>query len=100
MKKQIVRISVLQSSKVAALLYSLIGFVYSFIGAMLLISGTKDRLVAYAFLVGPLWTALFGFIFFAIASALYNVAVRWIGGFEFEVEDVDDKDDSNDSVTP
>lgn len=95
MKKQIVRISVLQSSKMAAVLYALIGFIYAAIGALMLVNATQpqQRILGVCFLLAPLWTAALGFIFFALAAAVYNLAAKWIGGFEFEVEEIEDEDD-------
>jgi len=35
----------------------------------------------------PIITALFGFIFLAIA-AICNLLAKWLGGFEVEVKDI------------
>jgi len=32
--------------------------------------------------------AIFGFIFFVIFSAIYNLLARWLGGMEVEVTDI------------
>ena len=89
MKKQIVRISVLQSSKVATLLYTLFGFIYTLIGIPMIIFGSSQlKIIGIFYLFGPVFMGVLGFIFFAIAAAIYNLAASVVGGFEFEVKDV------------
>jgi len=67
MKKQITRISILQSSKVATALYALMGFIY---------------------ILMPIPMAVLGFIFFVLFAAIYNLLARWLGGMEVEVTDI------------
>jgi hypothetical protein len=93
MKKQIVRISILQSSKIATLLYVMLGFLYTLLGIPLLLIGimqgkTELEVMGGIYLFGPVFMGVFGFIFFVIAAAIYNLAARMVGGFEFEVRDV------------
>ncbi|MBE2179777.1 MAG: hypothetical protein IAE97_04835 [Chthoniobacterales bacterium] len=89
MKKQITRISVLQSSKIVVTLYILFGFLYSLAGIPMLIFGGGDmKVIGIVYTAMPLIMGLFGFIFFAIFAALYNLLARWLGGVEFEVKDV------------
>lgn len=89
MKKQIVSISILQSSKVFTFLYFLMGFLYSLIGIPMIIFGSKPiKLMGIFYLFGPIWAAVFGFIFFVIFAALYNLLAGWLGGVEVEVKDV------------
>lgn len=88
MKKQITRISVLQSSKIVVALYILFGLLYSLFGIPMLIFGDgKLMVLGIVYLAMPLIMGLFGFIFFAIFAALYNLLARWLGGVEFEVKD-------------
>jgi len=90
MKKQITRISILQSSKVAAALYAFIGFIYTLIGIPMIIFGSKQlQLMGIIYLFMPVLMAVFGWIFFVIAAAIYNVVSKWLGGFEVEVANVD-----------
>jgi hypothetical protein len=90
MKKQIIRISILQSSKIATALYFLMGFIYSLIGIPLLIFGnTALRIEGVIFLFMPIIMGAFGFIFFVIFAALYNLLASWLGGFEVEVKNTE-----------
>ena len=89
MKKQIVRISVIQSSKIMTLLYTLFGFIYTLIGIPMIIFGSSQmKILGIVYLFGPVFMGVLGFIFFAIAGAIYNLAASVVGGFEFEVRDV------------
>jgi hypothetical protein len=90
MKKHLARISILQSSKIATALYFLMGFIYSLIGIPLLIFGnTAVKIQGIIFICMPVILGIFGFVFFVIFAALYNLLAQWLGGFEFEVKDGD-----------
>ncbi len=90
MKKQIVRISILQSSKIVVALYTLLGFLYTLIGIpMLLFGHNQMKVIGIIYCFGPVFMGVVGFIFFAIGAALYNLLAGWLGGFEFEVKDVE-----------
>ncbi len=93
MKKQIVRISILQSSKIVTLLYTLLGLLYTLIGIPMIIIGimkdqTQLEIIGGIYLFGLVFMGGLGFIFFVIAAAIYNRAATMVGGFEFEVRDV------------
>ncbi len=89
MKKQITRISVLQSSKIVVALYVLMGFLYTLIGIpMLVFGGPGMRLAGIIYIAMPLILAILGWVFFAIFAALYNLLAKWLGGVEVEVKDV------------
>lgn len=90
MKKQIKSISVLQSSKIVAALYAVLGLFYALIGipllAVALMTGNKQlAAMGVMFVLMPVFTALAGFVFFAIFAALYNLLARWLGGIEVEI---------------
>jgi hypothetical protein len=90
MHKQITRISILQSSKIATALYVLMGFIYTLIGVPLFIfGGERMKIMAIVYILMPVIMAIFGFIFFAIFAAVYNLLAKWLGGFEVEVTTVD-----------
>ena len=90
MKKQVSRISILQSSKISTALYVLMGFIYTLIGVpMLVFGGDNLRVVAIIYIAMPVIMAIFGFIFFVIFAAIYNVLVKGLGGIEVEIVNVD-----------
>jgi hypothetical protein len=89
MKKQIVRISILQSSKIATILYFLMGFIYVLIGIPMVIFGNNQlRILGMVYCAMPILLAVLGFIFFVIFAAVYNLVAKWVGGMEFEMIDV------------
>lgn len=89
MKKQIVRISILQSSKVITILYFILGFLYALIGIPMIMFGNDQlRIMGIVYCLMPILMAIFGFIFFVISAALYNLIAGWVGGMEFEISDV------------
>lgn len=90
MKQQLIRISIIQSSKVMTALYVLMGFLYTLVGIPMIIfgnSGVRVMGVIYAF--GPIWMGILGFIFFVIFAAIYNLLAERLGGFEFEIKNID-----------
>jgi hypothetical protein len=88
MKKQIVSISILQSSKMFTLLYFLMGFLYTLAGIPMIIFGSKlIKIMGLFYLFGPVFAAVFGFIFFVVFAAIYNLLAKWVGGVEVEVKD-------------
>ena len=91
MKKQITRISILQSSKVATVLYAILGCIYALFGIpMLIFGGDKLKIMGTIYIFMPLLMAIFGFIFFVIFAALYNRLAAWLGGIEIEVTDINE----------
>ncbi|MCX6907443.1 MAG: hypothetical protein NTY01_05315 [Verrucomicrobia bacterium] len=90
MKKQIIRISILQSSKISTVLYFLMGFIYTLIGVpMLVFGGEKLRIVGIIYTLMPIIISVIGFIFFVIFAALYNLLAKWLGGIEVEVKNIE-----------
>ena len=90
MKKQLIRISILQSSKIMTALYVLMGFIYTLIGIPMIIFGSNQlRIIGVFYLLGPIIAGVFGFIFFVIFAAIYNLLARWLGGFEVEIKNID-----------
>jgi hypothetical protein len=90
MKKQLIRISILQSSKIATILYCLMGFIYTLIGIPLIMFGNAVlRIEGVIFLFMPVVMAALGFAFFVIFAAIYNLAATWVGGIEVEVKNME-----------
>ena len=50
--------------------------------------GEELKLLAIICILGPMWYAILGFVFFVIFVAIYNLLAKKLGGFEFEVTDV------------
>lgn len=90
MKKQLIRISILQSSKILTVLYVLMGFIYTLIGVPMIIFGPKPlKIMGTIYLFGPVFLGILGFVFFVIFAAIYNLLAKWLGGFEVEIKTVD-----------
>lgn len=91
MKKQLIRISILQSSKIVTALNVVMGFIYTLIGIpMLMFGGEKMKVMAIIYILMPVIMAIVGFIFFSIFAAIYNLLTKWFGGIEVEVKTVGD----------
>jgi hypothetical protein len=90
MKKQLIRISILQSSKIMTALYALMGCIYTLIGIPMVVFGAKQlKIIGMIYVFATVFMAIFGFIFFVIFAAVYNLLAGWLGGFEIEVKNVD-----------
>jgi len=90
MKKQLARISILQSSKIMTALYVLMGLIYTLIGIpMILFGGDNLRIMGIVYLFMPVVMGIFGFVFFVIFAAVYNGLAKFLGGFEVEIKDID-----------
>lgn len=89
MKKQLARISILQSSKIMTALYVLMGFIYTLIGIPMIIFGNKQlKIMGIVYLLMPVIMGIFGFVFFVIFAAIYNGLAGLLGGVEVEIKDV------------
>lgn len=93
MRHQLTRISVIQTSKVAAAIYFVLGCLYGLIIAFLtLISEEGGMLLAGMFFIFmPIFMGVVGFIGFAVVCWLYNVIAKSVGGIEFILEEVNAK---------
>ena len=90
MNKQLIRISILQSSKIMTALYVVMGFIYTLIGIPLFFfAGEQFKIMAIIYMLMPIVMGILGFIFFVIFAALYNALAKWLGGVEVEVKDVE-----------
>jgi hypothetical protein len=90
MKKQLIRISILQSSKIMTALNVLMGFIYSLIAVPMIVFGTPQlRIIGCVYLFMPVFLGIFGFVFFVIFAAIYNLLAQWLGGVEVEVRNID-----------
>jgi len=90
MKKQVVRISILQSSKIITAIKFLVGFIFTLIGIPMIVFGDpllRKMGIIYVFM--PVIMPIFGFVSFVILAAIYNFLAKQFGGVEVEVRDVD-----------
>jgi hypothetical protein len=90
MKKQIVRVSVLQSAKVAAAIYLVISIplcVLMLIPAMIMGTGVGGFSVVMLIAMPVLYT-VFGFLFTLVGAWIYNLVASQVGGFEFTTREV------------
>jgi hypothetical protein len=91
MKKQITHISILQSSKVLALVYFvLFAIIFIPLGLIaLLTEPLKDALVLF---IMPFVYLIISFITCIILIATYNFVAGYLGGVEFSLGDVEEKE--------
>jgi hypothetical protein len=90
MKKQVIRISILQSSKIMTALYVLMGCIYSIVAVPMIVFGSPPiRIMGVVYLFMPIILGIFGFVFFVIFAAIYNLLAGWLGGVEVEVKNLD-----------
>ena len=95
MKKQIRRMSPHQNGKVAGILMAVGSLV--FIVPMMVIAmftapefdqhGNPVTFPKFLFILFPILYLVIGYLMTAIGCAIYNFFFRYIGGFEFEVQD-------------
>ena len=87
MRQQIVRLSPVQTAKVMAALYGLMGFIFIPFAwvAMGMAPGANKPSGAFLIFV-PLAYAAFGFVFVAIGCLIYNFVVSFTGGIEVDLE--------------
>lgn len=98
MKKQLVRLSVFQTSRVGAIVYAMLGLIYGiFFLLTMCCTTTRTYEISYAvgmilgaFLLCPIIFGFFGFVFFTFATWAYNFTAAKFGGIEYEVKVVDD----------
>ena len=94
-KRTLKRVAPLSAGKVLALLYGVMGLI--FIPFFLLMTAMTSQLppaqrgifalVGTGFAVAmPLFYAAIGFVGGVVSAAIYNVAAKWVGGIEVEVE--------------
>lgn len=89
MKKQIVRVSVLQSAKVAAVLYLVISIPMCLLMLIPAMMGNGLGGVSVLMLiVMPVMYTVLGFIFTLVGAWIYNLVAAQVGGFEFTTAEV------------
>jgi len=90
MRKQLIRISILQSSKFLTAMYVLMGFIYTLIGIPMIVFGSSElKITGMVYLLMPVIMGGIGFVFFVIFAALYKLLADWLGGVEVEIKNVE-----------
>jgi hypothetical protein len=65
------------------------GVIYTAIGIpMLIFGGEKLKVIAIIYILMPIVMGIFGFIFFVMFAAIYNLWRNGFGGIEVEVKDI------------
>ena len=88
MKKQVVHVSVLQSSKVMAVLYLVLSLPMVLIMAIPTMMAGGEGISLAMLIFAPIIYTVVGFIFTAIGAWIYNLVAARIGGFEFTTTEV------------
>lgn len=88
MKKQVVHVSVLQSSKVMAVLYLVLSLPMVLIMAIPTMIAGGEGISLAMLIFAPILYTIFGFIFTALGAWICNLVAARIGGFEFTTTEV------------
>ncbi len=90
MKKQLLRVSPLQTAKVLAALWFVITLPLILLMAipMMAMPGPTPPFFGGFMLAMPFFYALFGFLFTLFGAWVYNLLAKRIGGIEFTLQDV------------
>lgn len=71
-------------------MYVLMGFIYTLIAIPMIIFGSPQiRIIGIVYFFMPILLGIFGFVFFVIFAAIYNLLAQWLGGFEVEVKNIE-----------
>ncbi len=88
MPQRVRRFGVLQTAKVVAVLYALIGLVFVPIFLIVsMVSPDKNQLGMGFSLLMPILYGVLGFVFTAISCAIYNLVAGFVGGIEVELDE-------------
>jgi hypothetical protein len=90
MKIQIVNVSVAQSAKVVAVLYTVISLPVLLIMALAGAFQGNLGVVLLAVVIAPLIYGVITFLFAGLGAWLYNVVARRVGGFEYSIKEMPD----------
>lgn len=86
MRKQVIRLSIHQTSKVVAILYFLITLIITIPMTIILYLQSQDP-AFFLFFIYPFVVLIMTYISTAIMGWFYNLVSRSFGGIEFKLED-------------
>jgi hypothetical protein len=56
---------------------------------MIIYGSTQVRFIGVLYTLGPVIMAIAGFVLFVVFAAIHNYLAKWLGGFEFELEETE-----------
>jgi len=85
--QRITRFSVAQTAKVSAVLYALLGLLFTpfVLLAGALAPGGEGQFSMIFALAFPVLYAVVGYVGVAVGCAIYNLVAGWVGGIEIEL---------------
>ena len=89
MRTQIKRISIMQTSKVIAIIYPIFGLIHTMIGIWMLTSPKQPNWLGILFIFIPIILGILGFGFSVIGYLFYNFIASKVGSVEFILENVE-----------
>ncbi len=92
MERELKRLAVVQTGRILAVIYAVIGAVMIVLALLCILVGmlVGAKAVAVAMLPMAAMALLYPLLGFAggvVAAALYNLAARWVGGLRFTVDE-------------
>lgn len=83
MKTQLTRISIHQTSKVVAILYTIITFIIALVMAMVAIYQENYGTAVAIIIIAPIFYGIVGYLISAFIYLIYNWIAKRFGGIEF-----------------
>jgi apolipoprotein N-acyltransferase len=83
MKQQLARISVLQSAKIVAILYAILGLAMIPLFWLVSLADPEGAAPLWLLVLFPLFYAIMGYVFTALCAVVYNAIASRAGGIEF-----------------
>ena len=94
MKTQITEVSIFQNANFLAVLYMPISLIYAIIGLFLILTGLGELIfLGIIFILTPIWLTVMIYLMVAILSVYYNFVASIIGGVEFELTEMPEKEE-------
>jgi hypothetical protein len=94
MKSQLIRISPLQTAKVSAILYFIMGALFAIPSGLFMMLSVPPEgaeqggsFGIWMMIAMPFMYAIMGFILIPICCWVYNITAKWVGGIEFTLQE-------------
>ena len=93
MKTQITEVSIFQNANFLAVLYMPISLIYAIICLFLILTGLGELIfLGIIFILAPIWLTVMIYLMVAILSVYYNFVASIMGGIEFELTEMPEKE--------